>query len=416
MVRASKGEGIAESRSPGRGRRKADGANRSAGKAKRKTIGESRSPGRGKRKADGENRSAGKGGATRRTGKKKRRADRWPLSEQEVRSIACHYFCSRGMIATEIRDRLKEKHGVDVTREEVFRFIREGAARGMIHYEPPLEQTLQRKIRSRLYQWLHDVSVVETAVPEHVSNRGAEMLLELLQQRYADGEVHIGFSGGRALRTLARRFSQLLREPSKRLPKRIVFHAMVAGFDVEDPTTDPNAFFTYFVEDPILEVETSFVALHCPAIAEGALRERLRTLPGIAESYERAHEIDIIVTSTSSWRDEHCILRRYVKASDGSVDELEKAECDGDILWEPIGPNGPLELDTPIRAMTLMKLSEVSDLIERDKKHVLLVAGPCPSCQQPKTEVVRAILDNHRQLVTHMALDSRCARALVAGR
>jgi NMD protein affecting ribosome stability and mRNA decay len=99
-----------------------------------------------------------------------------------------------------------------------------------------------------------------------------------------------------------------------------------------------------------------------------------------------------------------------------SVEKLEKEGCLGDMLWQPIGPRGPFELDTQIRAMTIMKLSEVAKLIEEKRVQVLLVAAPCATCHRPKTEVLKAILEHERRLVTHLTVDSRSARSLIAAR
>jgi DNA-binding transcriptional regulator LsrR (DeoR family) len=47
---------------------------------------------------------------------------------------------------------------------------------------------------------------------------------------------------------------------------------------------------------------------------------------------------------------------------------------------------------------------------------VLLVAGPCAHCHEPKADVVKAILDQDQRLITHLITDSRCAEALVSSR
>lgn len=64
-----------------------------------------------------------------------------------------------------------------------------------------------------------------------------------------------------------------------------------------------------------------------------------------------------------------------------------------------------------MRAMTVMKLSGVCQHVT-DRGQVLLIAGPCASCHTPKTDVVDAILGQEQRLVTHLAVDSRCVRAL----
>jgi DNA-binding transcriptional regulator LsrR (DeoR family) len=342
--------------------------------------------------------------------------DEEDLDEEEKLATVCGYFCDEGLTATQILKRMRDEHSAKkMTREDPYRYLRRAAARGWIRFVPPQELSLQRQIREMAYPWLHDVSVVQTGRAEDVAYRGAKMLLELLQQHYSGREVHIGFSGGSSLRMLAQRFAELLRETVQHLPGKIVFHALVAGFDVNDPTTDPNAFFTYFVSDPAMPFETSFVALHSPAMVEARFEPKLRELPAIKEAYDRASEIDIIVTSTSCWTDEHSMLRHYMDVAGESVAKLENEGCLGDILWQPFGSAGPFELNTRIRAMTIMNLSELSKLVAAGK-HVLLVAGPCASCHRPKAEVVKAILDQEHRLITHLVTDSRCARALPSAR
>jgi DNA-binding transcriptional regulator LsrR (DeoR family) len=366
-------------------------------------------------RGSGQRKAATKGKARApRSGKAKKQGDgAGHMTEEDRLATVCGYFCDEGLTAVEIQKRLKEDHSVPISREKPYEYLRKAASRGWIRFVPPQQHSLEADIK-HAHPWLHEAIVIPSARTEDVAYRGAKMLLEMLQQHHHDAEVHIGFSGGTALRLLARRFAELLREPAQHLPSKIVFHALVAGFDVNDPTTDPNAFFTYFVGDPAIPVEMSFVALHSPAMVQAEFESEIRALPAIEEAYQRAKEIDIIVTSTSCWTDEHSMLRHYMAVAGESVDELEKAGCLGDILWQPIGADGPFELNSRIRAMTTMKLCELSKLIS-DKKHVLLVAGSCYRCHRPKTQVVKAILDQRHHLITHLVTDSRCARQMVLG-
>jgi DNA-binding transcriptional regulator LsrR (DeoR family) len=334
------------------------------------------------------------------------------MADEEILATVCGYFCDQGLTAVEIARRMRQDHGVPISREKPYQYLRKAASRGWIRFVPPQEHSLEERVRAA-HPWLHEAVVVPSARTEDVAYRGAKMLLGLLQQHHRKGEVHIGFSGGTSLRMLARRFAELLREPAPDLPSKIVFHALVAGFDVTDPTTDPNAFFTYFVGDPGLPFETEFVALHSPAMVEAKDEPKLRELPAIKDAYERAPEIDIIVTSTSCWTDEHSMLRHYMSVAGEPVDALEKEGCLGDILWQPIGTNGPFVLKLRIRAMTIMRLCELSKLID-NKKHVLLVAGPCHKCHKSKAKVVKAILDQQEHLITHLVTDSRCASQVLS--
>jgi DNA-binding transcriptional regulator LsrR (DeoR family) len=332
------------------------------------------------------------------------------MSEEELLTTVCGYFCDEGLTAAQIQRKLEEQHSIEITREKPYYYLRKAASLGWIRFVPPQEHSLEGDLRNA-YPWLHNAIVVPSARTEDVAYRGASMLLELLQQHHDGREVHIGFSGGTSLRMLARRFAELLREPSQHLPSEIVFHALVAGFDVSDPTTDPNAFFTYFVDDPGIPIKTNFVALHSPAMVKAEFESDLRDLPAITEAYDRASEIEVIVTSTSCLTDEHSMLRHYMNLEDESVTELEEAGCLGDILWQPIGADGPFDLDSPIRAMTIIELCELGELIA-NKKHVLLVAGPCHHCKRSKTRVVKAILDQQDHLITHLVTDSQCVRQM----
>ena len=103
------------------------------------------------------------------------------------------------------------------------------------------------------------------------------------------------------MRKLAGAFARLLRQPTEGLPETLVFHAMAAGFHVNDPTTDPNAFFTYFLKSPAMQVKTQFVGLHAPAKITAKLYHELLKLDVIAEVYKAADELDIVVTSAGAW-------------------------------------------------------------------------------------------------------------------
>jgi hypothetical protein len=104
----------------------------------------------------------------------------------------------------------------------------------------------------------------------------------------------------------------------------------------------------------------------------------------------------------------------YLADSPKSLELLNQAGCLGDMMWRPLGPKGPLELQTEIRAMTLMELSELPRFIKR-RGRVLLLLGPCGSCAGPKTDVLNAILRSEQPLVTDVVADSRSAGGLIPG-
>jgi DNA-binding transcriptional regulator LsrR (DeoR family) len=359
-----------------------------------------------------------------RTGPVRSRSRRSPdwcngLDRRELIAAVCNHFC-QGQPMGRIRELIRTELGVELKREDPWQIVSFAAAEGWLRYQAPHEARLREQIR-RSYDWLQGVEVVHTASIEDVAYRGAEMLLDLIRLHhrapYSRQEVHIGFAGGGAMRRLARYTAEILGRTTGGLPETLVLHAIVAGFNVEDPTFDPNAFFTYFANDPMMPVKTRFVGLHAPAIVRQAEIAGLRALQGIQQAYHSADQLDILVTSASSWSDEHSMLMAYMKKSPESYNRLRDAGCVGDLMWRPVGPHGPLtgERKNDIRAMTLLELSDLAPFISHKGKHVLLLLGPCGTCNMAKGELLRCILDLRPSLLSHLVVDSRSARELLQG-
>ena len=137
--------------------------------------------------------------------------------------------------------------------------------------------------------------------------------------------------------------------------------------------------------------------------------DTLRNSEGIKESYDRAGDLDIIVTSAADWTDEHSNFHQYMERSAGCAEMLVKGGCIGDMLWLPVGPHGPLNVQTKIRSMTLIELGELPSFMEKGK-HVLLVLGPCAMCRRTKSRVLSAILASEQKLISHLVVDTRSVK------
>jgi len=356
-----------------------------------------------------------------RSGRRRRRRAHEPrngFEYLEIVAAVCKYFC-KGHTATEIAERMRDEHGVEMTREEPYQFIAYAAAQNWLRFAAPHDYRMQETMKQR-YPWLQTAEVVQTAVFDDVARHAARALLELVKLRcrppYPAGkkDVHIGFAGGHAMRKLAQCFAELLRQPTDGLPQTLWFHAMAAGMSVYEPATDPNAFFTYFFKDPALQVDTRFVGLHAPPLVKTRQLRSLRSMHGIRESYREARHLDIIVTSAGSWRDKHNMLKEYMNQSKNDLPTLEKAGCVGDFLWRPVGDAGPIDLATEIRAMTLMDLDDLPRFVQRGG-HVMLTLGPCGGCGRPKTDILNTLLSMQTHLVTHLVVDSRTLRGIIDG-
>lgn len=335
-------------------------------------------------------------------------------SHEQVRSLVCNLF-SGGLPPARIRDRMEEQYEIVLRREDPWRLILEAAVNHQIRYVAPLAEQLSGQIKDR-YKWLETVRVVDTAAPDDVSDHTATLLIDLIRAYHRahpeKEEVHLGLAGGSNLRKMVMYFAERLRRPEEGLPKTLVVHALVAGFYVKDPTRDPNAYFTYFALEPQMLIETRFVALYAPGMVRSHEMGEMQKFKGIREAFQKAGEIDIIVTSCSEWECRHSgLYNMYSQDAAETLRELQASRCIGDMMWRPLSQDGPIEIEVEIRVMTLMELSHLPELVAKGK-HVVLLTAPCRTCGRPKSGILRAILNMRPHVVTHLVADSRTASGL----
>jgi len=328
--------------------------------------------------------------------------------ESEIMSAVCRYHCE-GLGATEIVQRVAKAFRIKLTREEPFRLIRKAAKAGRLRYEPPAALRREHEVRES-YRALDGVRVVHTAVERDVAYGAAKSLTLLLEDYGRRGKktVHVGFAGGHTMRALARALAERLCEPSADLPDTVVFHALAAGFDPKDPTTDPNSFVGYFLNEAVMQVEPAFEGLSAPAIVRSEHFDEVKELPDIARAFQKARTIDIVATSGTEWADPDCALRQRMKKSAESMEVLASEGCICDLLWRPISRHGPIMATTEFRALTLLELTDLQKLIKKGK-HVLLVLAPCGACNRTKGQLLKDILSIDPPLISDLVVDSRSA-------
>lgn len=214
------------------------------------------------------------------------------------------------------------------------------------------------------------------------------------------------------MRTLVRELAEMLKQPSDDLPKKLVFHTLVSGFDINYPATDPNAFST-FLTHPSIQVDVEFVALHAPPLIRPGQWDQIRTLPGVREAVERTGDLHLIVTSASSLEDaDGMLIRYYLLYAKKLIGRLKKEKAVGDMLWQPLSHKGPIDTSNyDYCALTLISLNELQSRVEKGLQ-VLLALGPCGRCGRLKSDVLGAILCQVRPLITHLVVDSRSVREM----
>ena len=168
---------------------------------------------------------------------------------------------------------------------------------------------------------------------------------------------------------------------------------------------------TFFLQPPALQIEPEFVGLHAPSMVLTEAIQRLRKNAEIARAFDAVEDLDIIVTSGSDWKDPHSSLRACMEASESTYKTLKQENTVGDMLWRPLGEDGPVETETKRRALTLVELSDLPAFIE-DGKYVLMMLGPCGECNRHKGRILHTILKQKQQLITHLVCDSRTAAGL----
>jgi DNA-binding transcriptional regulator LsrR (DeoR family) len=336
------------------------------------------------------------------------------LSPGSQFSVVWHLF-KQGKSATAISKIIREEYGAPTsfTRQKVSSLIQAEAQADRLRFVPKPSTTQEHLLRTH-FPWLNEISISQTTRFEDVARKGADMLITSLKQLpwINKKEVHLGFAGGHAMHLLVQTFARMLSETNDKLPKKLVLHALVAGFDVLEPTTDPNTFFTLFQDRTKFSTEFSFVGLQTPPRVQADQYDTLRESDWFQDSYKHAKDLDILVTSAANWRDKDSTFRKSMKRSPNSYKMLNKARCAGDMFWLPIGPNGPLQVKTEIRSMTLLELNEVADCIDNGK-HVYLVLGPCAGCDKLKSEVLSAILKSKRKLISHLVSDTGTVREVL---
>ena len=307
-------------------------------------------------------------------------------------------------------------------RETPMRWVQKAIDNGWIKFHPPWESKMEAAL-AESFEWKRQgIRVVESRSFAHVSMAGATHLMELVQglKNYARREkVRIGIAGGRQVHQLCRSFAGMLEEtPGEELPEQIVIHAMVAAFGDRDYRADPNSFMGYFDPNKIAP-EIRFVRIAGPGIVETNLRKGLRKYREIDQAYKAAEKLDIIVSGGGDWQDDHSTSAHYLRAAHADdVTALKQERAVGDLLWQPISENGPIDLDVKgkfkFRPNTLVDLKELPYRISNGAR-VLLALGPCGECGKPKGNLLRAIMNLPEQLVTDIVTDSPTARDALLG-
>lgn len=341
---------------------------------------------------------------------------------RELLSLLCEHFCNGVTTRSELEARIGKSFPGSLANlfrgENLWDLLRFAAQEGLFVHQAPLEYRLATELFQR-QDWLrHHTTVVETASPDALADRAAEKLLELIREAAPlspDRTVHVGCAGGWTMRAIALKLSARLREDHAANPQTLVFHAMVAGFDEDDFQVDPNSFIHSLV-DGGLSVKIRFLRMPMPGIVTREEYLRLREMPSIRRTLQRASEIQIVVTSGSLLEDHTSTIRTFFNSlaeSDPacSVDDLFTSYSDagviGDFLWQPLTEHGPADIDLPYRVATLMSLRDLQDFLARSPANrVLAVLGCSTMTRMPKSRLLGSLTRCPERLISDLVVDT----------
>lgn len=384
------------------------------------------------------------------------------LDFHERLSLAAKWFCD-GKTPSQIQALLSDRFNEDVRREEPYRLLQLGGAMRLFKYTPPQEEQL----RSKLLQagGLGGAEVLQTQALEHVTERAAEVLLSLIQKEWESkldahaktgfpsveeaNTVRIGLAGGHTVLGIVRSLAELLkREDPQNVPEQLGFHTACTGIHYHDSSTDPNSFVSHLLGVQGIDTRTFAVPYQAPPIMQPDTRKMLEREPVMKEAARQFELVDILVTGGSSWRTElisdtgeigvptdsatqgvdgkpdplaepYSQLEKLMRQDKQGYRQLLRAGTVADMLWQPLTFDGPPQVDTKVRAMTLAPLSDLPAFMESGMK-VLLALGPYgPGGMYDKADVLVAAFGGVPQvgyagpLFTHLVCDHRTARAAV---
>lgn len=337
-----------------------------------------------------------------------------PKYDPQVVYEVCHAFIEERQSVEQIKDGLIATGRIPhATRETVYKIVREeGVANGMIQLRAPEELTLGAAIRT-----LHPVDAMVLDLegklaPKAVARRGAEKVLELIRGLAKQGKekIQIGMGAGYVTQEFAESLAGLLRAETD-LPK-LVLQAMTSGFFVRRPTTAPISFFALFKNLPNIE----YIGLFAPAMVRWDEYAATLRNPGIDEALQLTRDLDILVTSFASARDEDGLLNRFMREYGGQdqIDALNAAGWIGDILWQPFNETGPIHLQSGVRAVSLFGIDDLVRFSATPDKHVICFAAACSVCGHTKSDALRPLLKAPAlRVFNHVIMDKATARELV---
>jgi DNA-binding transcriptional regulator LsrR (DeoR family) len=355
----------------------------------------------------------------------KRRSLVSTLPDEKILELCEEYIGLGDDVVKRLAARIEERWRRDgtlsptqrISRQFVHEMVREARRRNLLLVAPAACDALRSALCDRFG---HDragihVAATDSEQIEHVAIEAARVLLGLVfelgrKRRGRPDEkdrVHIGFGAGWSVRRVAYHLSRLL--PGAIEVPPLTLHAISSGFACDQPLTAPVVFFGFFEG---VAPRMRYVGLFGPAVVPWSEYDHVRRRQGTREAFAFRHQIDIVVTSLASARDDHGDLRRFLDRA--AREKLARAGIRGDVQHQPFSSTAPITEPIGNRAVTLFDLRDLARLARTEDRYVVLVSPPCGICHRSRADALVPLLRSPELKVwSHLVTDIPTARAVL---
>jgi DNA-binding transcriptional regulator LsrR (DeoR family) len=332
-----------------------------------------------------------------------------------VKMNVCELWFNEKLGPVEIQEKLEKEQNYHMSRETVYAILRDARDRRFIRMSPPIHDELSMKLSERYAGSIKVVSTGEFGVNHLLAAQAAELVVDRIKQHGSNSQnnkVRLGLGAGPTTRNIAFELATL-HQADASLPD-IVIHALTSGFRSDSAHLSPISWFSWFTKEGSNRV--SFVGLFAPPmVPSDKLYETIKKLPGIAEAFEVAKDINIVVTSIGDAADSVGGWLPYVE-EDKKTALLKSGWC-GDVLYCPYSDKGPIPVESlSLQAVTLFTIQDLVSMARNTQKHsIILVCGPSHAKEgKLKTKALKPLLENPNLRVwTHLITDMGTAQELI---
>jgi hypothetical protein len=329
----------------------------------------------------------------------------------------------------EIAQTIEREFGETVSRETIYPMLTRGRELGFIRLVPPVNEVLAGEVANEFGLSTDELEVVNVhgrSAGAQVAAAGAQFVMDLARDMWArkplsqrdpekrENAIRLGLGPGRAALDFARAFSRLMVADTDPIPFELI--AITAGAPADEPEYAPPSFFNVFPKGRVY-----FVGFFGGLLVPADRVDDYRKLPGAREAFEKADEIDIVITAMGDPKDKDDLLTKSLTSAREVQEELTDVTVEmpddwkGNVQYRPYTDSEPyMEQGNSLRALTVFELEDFCEMANDRKRHVVLLARQCGLCGRSRADSLRPLLTQDKLKVwSHLVMDIPTARELL---